>query len=145
MCSHFEALRQAERYLQSFAVQPPPRPGELDMWPRFQGVFIRKPPVTDPPDEAVPEREALNGRWGLVPGALNAARKDRQLKLSTFNACSESVATSFTFGSAWRRSQHCVVPVEAFYEPDWRSGKAVPTRITRDDGQPMGIAGLWDV
>ncbi|WP_229676214.1 SOS response-associated peptidase family protein [Polaromonas eurypsychrophila] len=34
---------------------------------------------------------------------------------------------------------------EAFYEPDWRTGKAVATRFTRADGQPSGIAGLWDV
>jgi len=26
----------------------------------------------------------------------------------------------------------------------WRTGKHVPTRIGRADGQPMGIAGLWD-
>jgi putative SOS response-associated peptidase YedK len=32
---------------------------------------------------------------------------------------------------------------EAFYEPDWRSGRAVPTRIARADGKPMGIAGIW--
>jgi putative SOS response-associated peptidase YedK len=144
MCSHFEALRQAERYLQSFAVQPPPQQSDLGMWPKSQGVFIRKPPETDPHDEAVPEREAINGRWGLVPGALKPASKDRQLKLSTFNARSESVAKSFTFGGAWRRGQHCIVPATAFYEPDWRSGKAVPTRFTRADGLPMGIAGLWD-
>ena len=32
---------------------------------------------------------------------------------------------------------------EAIYEPDWRSGKAIATRIGRGDGQPMGLAGLW--
>ena len=32
----------------------------------------------------------------------------------------------------------------AIYEPDWRSGKAISTRISRADGHPMGIAGLWD-
>ena len=37
------------------------------------------------------------------------------------------------------------MPTDAFYEPDWRSGKAVATRFTRADGQPIGIAGLWDV
>ena len=26
---------------------------------------------------------------------------------------------------------------------DWRSGKAVPTRITLANAQPMGVAGLW--
>lgn len=35
------------------------------------------------------------------------------------------------------------MPAEAFYEPDWRSGKAVATRIARADGEPMGIAGIW--
>jgi putative SOS response-associated peptidase YedK len=145
MFSHFEALRQLELYLKSFEVQPPPAQGELDMWPKFLGAFIRKPPETDPHDEAVPTREALNGRWGLVPWALKAANKDKQLRLATFNARSESVANSFTFGGAWRRGQHCIVPAAAFYEPDWRSGKAVPTRFTRADGLPMGIAGLWDV
>ena len=34
-------------------------------------------------------------------------------------------------------------PAQAIYEPDWRSGKAVPTRIERADGEPMGVAGLW--
>ena len=33
----------------------------------------------------------------------------------------------------------------ALYEPDWRSGKAVATRITKADGRPMRIAGLWSV
>jgi hypothetical protein len=40
--------------------------------------------------------------------------------------------------------QRCIVPVMAFIEEDWRSGKAVPTRIARVDGKPMGIAGLWE-
>ena len=31
----------------------------------------------------------------------------------------------------------------AFFEDDWRDGKARPTRISRVDGQPMGVAGLW--
>jgi putative SOS response-associated peptidase YedK len=33
--------------------------------------------------------------------------------------------------------------VETFFEPDWRSGKAVPTNITLPNGEPMGLAGLW--
>ncbi len=88
------------------------------MWPKYTGVFIRKPPETDAHDEAVPKREALNGRWGLLPWATKPDASVKQMKLSTFNARSESVAKSFTFGGAWRRGQHCIVPVEAFYEPD---------------------------
>ncbi|MBX9832716.1 MAG: SOS response-associated peptidase, partial [Burkholderiaceae bacterium] len=37
----------------------------------------------------------------------------------------------------------CIVPMTAFYEDDLRSGKAVPTRVARVDGKPMGVAGLW--
>ena len=48
-----------------------------------------------------------------------------------------------SFRDAWSKRQHCVVPADAFFEPDWRSGKAVPTRIARADGEPMGLAGLW--
>ena len=33
----------------------------------------------------------------------------------------------------------------ALYEPDWRSGKAVATRISKVDGRTMGIAALWSV
>ena len=35
------------------------------------------------------------------------------------------------------------VVAAAIFEPDWRSGKAVPTRITKTDDSPLGIAGLW--
>ena len=48
-----------------------------------------------------------------------------------------------SFRDAWKNAQHCVIPVDAVFEPDWRSGKAIPTRISRVDGEPMGIAGLW--
>ena len=33
--------------------------------------------------------------------------------------------------------------MQSFYADDYRSGKAVPTRIARVDGKPMGVAGLW--
>lgn len=53
------------------------------------------------------------------------------------------MATKPSFREAWRRAQHCIIPALAIYEPDWRSGKAIPTRIEREDGRPMDIAGLW--
>ena len=48
-----------------------------------------------------------------------------------------------SFRDAWRQCQHCIIPAESIYEPDWRSGKAVATRIARADSEPMGLAGLW--
>ncbi|WP_325048238.1 SOS response-associated peptidase family protein [Achromobacter spanius] len=40
--------------------------------------------------------------------------------------------------------RRCIIPADAIFEPDWRSGKAVTTRFTRADGAPLGVAGLWD-
>jgi putative SOS response-associated peptidase YedK len=142
MCSHYQAIKERERYFRKFGVHPPPHEYVEDMWPRYAGTFIRRPPEATSGDEAVPAREAQLGRWGLVPWGTRDA--PRQLKLSTFNARVEGVAGSFTFGGAWRRAQHCIVPAEAIYEPDWRTGKHVPTRVARADGEPLGIAGLWD-
>lgn len=100
MCSHFAALRAQELYLKLFDVEPPPAQGELDLWPKYTGVFIREPPETDPHDEAAQKREALNGRWGLLPWATKPEAVAKPMKRSTFNARSESVAKSFTFGGA---------------------------------------------
>ncbi len=33
--------------------------------------------------------------------------------------------------------------MQSFFEHDWRSGKAVSTRITLANDEPMGVAGLW--
>ena len=49
-----------------------------------------------------------------------------------------------SFRYAWKNAQHCIIPAAAIYEPDWRTGKAIATRIERADGEPMGIAGLWE-
>ena len=54
-----------------------------------------------------------------------------------------TVASKPRFREAWRKAQHCIIPADAFFEPDWRSGRPMPTCITRADGAPMGIAGLW--
>ena len=88
---------------------------------------------------SAPEREALLGSFGLVPHWATDTKIARQ----TYNARTETVASKPSFRDAWKKAHHCIIPADAIYEPDWRSGKAVPTRISRSDGQPMGIAGLW--
>ena len=144
MCSHYTALKKQQQLEKYFRARGIPLPPKSDMWPRYAGPFIRRPPEHDAGDEAVPEREAVVGRWGLISAMTTADGLDKAGKLSTFNARSETAAKSFTFGNAWRRGQKCIVPAEAIFEPDWRSGKAVATRFSRADGAPLGIAGLWD-
>ncbi|PPA73823.1 DUF159 family protein [Achromobacter spanius] len=144
MCSHYQTLKDAELLLKKFGASKPAPLGKYDVWPRYQGIFVRRPPEHDAGDEAVPNLEALSGRWGLISGSTRPEALAGAEKLSTFNARDDRVANAFTFRSAWRRAQHCIIPADAIFEPDWRSGKAVATRFTRADGAPLGIAGLWD-
>jgi len=139
VCSHYQAIKERERYFKQFGVFPPEDIERPDMWPGYRGVMIRRPPPTDPHDEAVPTLEALIGLFGLLPHWA----KDLKLARRTYNARSETVAEKPSFRDAWRQAQHCIIPVEAIYEPDWRSGRAVATRISAVDGEPMGLAGLW--
>ena len=92
----------------------------------------------------MPEREATVGRWGLISASTGVDGLEKAAKLSTFNARGETASKSFTFGNAWRRAQRCIIPADAMFEPDWRSGTAVATRFTRADDRPLGIDGLWD-
>lgn len=78
--------------------------------------------------------------WSLVPHWAESS----QVRFSTFNARSENAATKPAFREAFR-SRRCVLPVTGFYE--WRTnedGSKQRFLITRADGTPMYIAGLWD-
>lgn len=142
MCSHYQAVKDAKRLERQFGFKPPVS-GELaiksDIWPGYLGGFIRAHPHAGVGDEAVPQTEHLLGLFGLVPHWADSTK----LTKSTFNARSETAAEKPSFRDAWRKSQHCIIPAEAIYEPDWRSGKAIPTRITATDESPLGIARLW--
>jgi putative SOS response-associated peptidase YedK len=139
MCSHYQGLKEQERYRKHFGVAPPLEPGKLDLWPGYLGSFIRRHPHADVGDEAVPELEAVNGLFGLVPHWAT----DSKITKHTYNARSETVAQKPSFRDAWKRAQHCIIPADLIYEPDWRSGKAISTGIESSDGSPLGIAGLW--
>jgi putative SOS response-associated peptidase YedK len=86
-------------------------------------------------------REGVLLRWGLVP--LFAA--ERSGKYSTFNARSETLASSAIFGGPWKRGQRCIIPALGFY--DWHvnaDGTKQPFYIRLDDQTIFGFAGLWE-
>lgn len=81
----------------------------------------------------------MTGSFGLIPHWS----KDTKIARHTYNARSETVHEKPSYRDAWRLGRHCIIPAEYIFEPDWRSGKPVSTKIQRIDGKPMGIAGLW--
>ncbi|MDO9406326.1 MAG: SOS response-associated peptidase family protein [Polaromonas sp.] len=158
MTTQYESLHPATFYADVFRVEAPAQPIGRNVWPRQPGVFIRQGAVPagaatgDAGDDSTGEpaeagkrpHELITGQFGLVPRWVKSASDAKLRSTKLVNAASDSVTTSTNFRQAWLDGQRCIVPVMAFIEEDWRSGKAVPTRIARVDGQPMGIAGLWE-
>lgn len=110
--------------------------------------------TTEPAADAVPSgkkaaprviREWVPAQWGLVPNASKSLSDARLRSIKLLEARNETVSTTQAFRDAWLAGQRCIIPMQAFYEDDMRSGKkAIPTRIARVDGQPMGVAGVWN-
>ena len=96
-------------------------------------------PVRKPP----PVRELVQAQWGLVPHWVKTASDARLRAIKLLHARNETASTAQAFRDAWLNNQRCIIPIVAFFEDDYRSGKAVSTRISRIDGNPMGLAGLW--
>jgi putative SOS response-associated peptidase YedK len=156
MSNHYESVQTASLYPDAFNVAAPVSPVGREVRPRQPGIFIRQGgslaeeaadadhPLPEPSVRELPSRELVAGQLGLVPRWVKSASDAKLRSTKLVNARSETVATSNNFRDAWLSGQRCIVPMMAFLEDDWRSGKAVPTRIARVDGKPMGVAGLWE-
>ncbi|WP_082596170.1 SOS response-associated peptidase family protein [Rhizobacter sp. Root16D2] len=103
--------------------------------PKKQGQFLRADRATGGIVYAV-------GRWQLVPKnwpdidtypyATNNARWENKVRVSR------------TFKPVWLAGQRCVIPVRSFYEPCYETGSHVSWRFENNDGNPLGLAGLWN-
>lgn len=162
MSTRYESVHNALIYPDIFHVAAPESPVGREVWPRKPGVFLRVVAeanaieATEAADDiAVVDAQADKpacelahelsaGQFGLVPRWVKSASDAKLRSTKLVNARSETVTTSNNFRDPWLAGQRCIVPMMAFMEDDWRSGKAVPTRIARVDGKPMGIAGLWE-
>ncbi|UXC19305.1 SOS response-associated peptidase [Comamonas squillarum] len=111
------------------------------MFPRSPGGFIRR--AADDPGYS---KELAVGRWGLIPWF----GKTPDIKYSTNNARAEEVADKASFKDPWKRGQRCIIPATTFDEPYWgpyeaQFKKCEWWRFKRADGDPWGLAGLWNI
>lgn len=166
MTTQYENLATLALWTDFFKVSPAELPAERQMRARRMSGFIRGQllPVAEPvgptdPAAVAPEgtvvaepakkaapqvaREWVPAQWGLVPSWVKS-EKDAKLRApKLLVALNETVSTTQAFRDAWLAGQRCIIPMQAFYVDDVRTGKAIPTRIARVDGQPMGVAGVW--
>jgi putative SOS response-associated peptidase YedK len=122
-------------FAESFGLASPAQPSVVR--PGGQGVFIRRPRGDREGSALTARFEAAEGRWGLIP--LFAKERDYP---HTFEARGETAASERNFYQPWKRGHRCVVLADALY----RRGDSQDTvvRVTRNDGQPLAMAGLWN-
>jgi len=78
--------------------------------------------------------------WGVVPFWA----KDPAIGNRMINARAETIADKPAYRTAFSR-RRCLVPASGFYE--WRKndeGTKTPYYISRTDGLPLAMAGIWD-
>lgn len=80
------------------------------------------------------------GTFGLLPSWA-----DPKLARHTYNARTETVAEKPSFRHAWRSRKLAIIPVQAFYEPNYETGNPIRWRIEREDHAVFGLAGIWEV
>lgn len=85
------------------------------------------------------QRELSFMRWGLVP----AWADDPAIGNKMINARGETIATKPAFREAFK-SRRCLVVADGFYEWQRQGRHKQPYYITRKDGQPLALAGLWE-
>nr|WP_213308906.1 SOS response-associated peptidase family protein [Paraburkholderia sacchari] len=130
MCTNYAAARR-DQLFKHYGIEPPDSPWRDDVYKDYPAPIIRRVDGAERADVAT---------FGIVP------RKHipEGVKLfDTMNARSETVGEKRSFSGAWKKQQLCLIPAEAFYEPNYESGKAVRWRIGLASGEPFAIAGLW--
>lgn len=107
-------------------------------YPQESYVGYRAPiRVIAPDSEEAELREAM---FGLVP----FWSKDTKIARHTFNSRTETVASKPSFRDAWKKRRFALVPMTAFYEPDYETGKPIRWRIERQDQDVFTVAAIWD-
>lgn len=132
MCSNYTPTRRDVLPVH-FGVEAPASDWKDEAFPGYLAPIIRLA------DDGSGELESLAACFGMVPHWA-----DLKLSRHTYNARSETAASKPPFRHAVAKRQRCIVPAESIFEPCYETGRAVRWRISRDDGAPLAIAGLWE-
>ena len=135
MSAHFRPVNDKARLLAHFGVTLE----DAASWPEEANPQDVAPIIRRAPEHAG-ARQGLLASFGLLPHWA----RDPTLARRTYNARSETAMDKQNFREAWAKGQRCAVPAECIYEPaldaQERGGR---WQLSRRDGQPMLLAGLW--
>lgn len=84
-------------------------------------------------------RRLVVASYGFIPQSQLAPGQ----RMTTMNARSETVADLRSYRGAWHNCRLCLVPMQAFFEPNYESGRAERWAISMADHEPFAVAGLY--
>lgn len=115
---------------------PDNRPSDLDAGTAHgrgrPGLVLRYNPKTG-------QRHLDELIWGLLPHDT----EDANAAVRPINARAETIATHPLFASAFR-DRRALVPMSVYFQQRWTGGLKEVFAISRRDGEPMAVAGLWE-
>jgi len=97
----------------------------------------------EPDDRAIRRVRAM--RWGLLPPWVKADAEGRpKAKSLLINARAETLTSSPALRAS-ARARRCLIPMDGYYEwmPGPDPGPKTPFYMSRRDGSPILVAGLW--
>jgi len=143
MCSNYQRTKAYRSYVEEFThIRLPLRFPEAHAAPNLEPQPETRPtdaaPIFRRRDDGV---EMVSARWWFVPWWHKGTLKE--FKLATFNARSETAATSRTFRDSFKQ-RRCLVAAEGWYEWTGDKGQKTKWRFTPKGDAPICFAGLWD-
>jgi putative SOS response-associated peptidase YedK len=137
MCGRFVSATPPDQLAKYFGAEPPPTEHLLEPNHNVaptQGIY------------AVFERDGIRRmdtfHWGLVPFWA----QDPGIGNKMINARAETLAEKNSYKRPFAR-RRCIIPADGFYEWQKLEGqkKKQPMYISRADGEPLALAGLWEI
>lgn len=132
MCGRFAFFSPAEAVVRLFGVVR-----AVELAPRYNIAPTQWVPAVRA--DADGARALVMLRWGLLPSWA----KDPAMANRMINARAETVAEKPAYRAAFRQ-RRCLVLADGWYEWQAAAGGKQPWFIRRRDGEPFGMAGLWE-
>jgi putative SOS response-associated peptidase YedK len=138
MCSNYEPIKldRAKWVEDKLECHLPEEDWEAHVFKYYQAPFVYM-------ENGITKCEL--GRFGLLPSWVKAEERKKYAQ-NTYNARTETIEIRDSYKSSWKKRNFGLVLAERFYEPFYNeSGKhSKPTAIYRSDGEPIGIAAIWE-
>ncbi|KZS41891.1 hypothetical protein AWE51_00145 [Aquimarina aggregata] len=81
--------------------------------------------------------------WGLIPSWVKDEEQKQRSWNSTLNARGETIFEKPSFRSS-ATSKRCLIYLDGFYEHHHINKSTIPFYISREDQEPLIVAGLWN-